>query len=150
MGTNLTRISWPRKLSLPRISLNFTEVNFAKNISLTSLLTSTPCTHLVLAIGQWHAGWPNFKPYTVTEYRAEMTTLARAMVAAKSASTTLRSVSLRALNYNPLGGMQAACPATDWRSPPMIDAYNSQLKALVAEVPGIDLIDIGPIVGPMW
>jgi len=63
--------------------------------------------------------------------------------------TTPVGLSLMTTNYNPPGCWISACPPTDWRAPPVIDAYNADIRKLaVAE--SLRLIDLQPIIGPMW
>jgi hypothetical protein len=59
------------------------------------------------------------------------------------------TIYLRSINYNPLGGIIASCPPTDWRSPMVIDGYNAILKRLAAEF-HLPFIDSTFIVGPLW
>jgi hypothetical protein len=56
---------------------------------------------------------------------------------------------LRSMNYNPLGGLIASCPPTDWRSPVVVDGYNTILRRLAKSF-NITYIDSTFIVGPMW
>ena len=46
--------------------------------------------------------------------------------------------------------MVAACPPTDWRSRPLVDAYNKAVAAAMESHPHVGYIDNGPIVYPMW
>lgn len=46
--------------------------------------------------------------------------------------------------------MVAAYPPTDWRSRPLVDAYNRAVAAAVESHPHVSYIDNGPIVDPMW
>jgi hypothetical protein len=52
-------------------------------------------------------------------------------------------------SYNPLGDQISSCPATDWRSPPVIDGYNSIIKSL-CEKYELTYLDTNDIIGPMW
>ncbi len=73
----------------------------------------------------------------------------------------------RSINYNPLGGLIGACPPTDWRSPAVIDGYNSVVQHVIEELhidtamkisighdkgssSVVQFVDTDFLVGPIW
>lgn len=49
----------------------------------------------------------------------------------------------------PLNCDVTTCPPTDWRSPPMIDAFNALVYRTAAQI-GAPIIHTSRLVGPMW
>ena len=58
-------------------------------------------------------------------------------------------VYMRSIHYNSMGYKHTACPPLDWRSPPVIDAYNIVIRKVCQEM-GIPFLDTSHIGGPMW
>ena len=52
-------------------------------------------------------------------------------------------------NDVPLGCAALACPPAEWRTPPLIGAYNAELEA-AARAAQIGFIDNRDIIGPVW
>jgi hypothetical protein len=68
--------------------------------------------------------------------------------AMKQLDATKVTVAFRIINEVPFSELVGACPPVDWRSPPVIAAYNSQLRKIVP--PHFVLLDPIAIVSPMW
>lgn len=58
----------------------------------------------------------------------------------------------RSINYNPLGSLIGGCKPTDWRSPLVIDGYNTAIRHVVDSIQSKNLsfIDTNFLVGPVW
>jgi hypothetical protein len=52
-------------------------------------------------------------------------------------------------SYNPIGDIIGSCPPKDWRSPRVIDMYNTIEKRVCDEY-GMPWIDTNDIMGIMW
>eukprot|EP01032_Pedospumella_encystans_P016087 gene16087-18369_t len=110
-------------------------------------LKSYQCSYAVVTYGQWPASERvNGHPYPQSKFQEEMR---RVVTLLQKYDPKQTQVFLRSINYNGLGARHTACPPGDFRSPPVIDMYNSVLRKLVKElnVPFIDLIHI---IGPKW
>jgi hypothetical protein len=58
----------------------------------------------------------------------------------------------RSIHYNPLNRRIQSCPPQDWRSPPVLDGYNTIISRVCKEL-GQDVvtyIDTGFFVSPIW
>lgn len=105
------------------------------------------------------ASYKESRPYLFREYEETMTKMWVDILNYTSSSEQMMmddnddgpppTFYLRSMNYNPLGGSIASCPPTDWRSPVVVDGYNTILRRL-AEHFNIPFIDNIFIVGPMW
>ena len=138
------------RVRLPVLSLTYRYPSeLAVPGALAGVARSRRCDVVVLHMGQWSAGWPRHRPDSAAVFRAE---LEPPLVALDKLVTeaALASAWVLSLNYNPVGAMVAACPPTDWRSRPLVDAYNRAVAAAVESHPHVGYIDNGPIVDPMW
>jgi hypothetical protein len=103
------------------------------------------CTHVFVSLGQWIAGYTLGPPWTASRYGEEMQKLADDMLQLDPEKVT---VAFRSLNEIPLSETVGACPPLDWRSPPVIAAYNAQLRSIAH--PHFPFIDTSAIMEPMW
>lgn len=117
--------------------------------ALVGVARARRCSVVVLHMGQWSAGWPRHRPDSAAVFRTELEPLL-AVLDKLVTETALASAWVLSLNYNPVGAMVAACPPTDWRSRPLVDAYNRAVAAAVESHPHVGYIDNGPILDPMW
>ena len=132
-----------------------------------SMISGNGCERLIISVGQWPAG-KHFRvnadsPWTFARFYDEY----RAMVwRLYDAFPTMPTI-YRSINYNPLGGLIGACPPTDWRSPAVIDGYNSVIQHVIEELhidtamkisighdkgssSVVQFVDTDFLVGPVW
>jgi len=114
-------------------------------------IASRRCTATVVASGQWSAGlkpsggkYRGMGPTGFPEYEDEVMNMV-----ARLKKRKLTNLFLRSIHYNALGDIKTTCPPQDWRSPPVIDAYNDILVDLTTSRK-VPFIDTNFIVGPMW
>jgi len=109
------------------------------------------CDEIILTTGQWDGGWPMQIATPLREFRDELAASVRLLRQMLIPDTGLpvAGLSLMTTNYNPAGCLISACPPTDWRAPPVIGAYNDEVRKL-AYVDGLRLIDLEPYIGAMW
>ena len=110
------------------------------------------CTTFVIGVGQHTAsnheeGYPY---YSLKKWRDEMT-----QVVTNQDIFNIHSeikLILRSIHRMPLGDIVSACPPTDWRSPVVIDSYNSILKDIVRDVNNsrVSFLDTRFITNPVW
>jgi len=116
------------------------------------LVETRGCHKFVLAVGQWPAG----KRFRINEGRAtqfgEYYREMKNVLSAIHESLPEVQVYARSINYNPLGALIVGCPASDWRSPIVIDGYNAVIEQVVSELgsKNITYLDTNFLVGPMW
>lgn len=107
------------------------------------------CTHIIIGIGQWDAGWPEGAPTSFSEYESSMKsglanftgTLARVMPFSR--------VFVRSMHENPLGNRISACPPGDWRNPEVVRVYNEILLSVTQEL-SMPFLDTTDIIMPLW
>eukprot|EP01032_Pedospumella_encystans_P023640 gene23640-26755_t len=110
-------------------------------------LKSHQCSYAVVAYGQWPASERvNGHPYSQSKYEEE---IRRVITLLQEYDPKLTQVFLRSINYNGLGARHTACPPADFRSPPVIDMYNTVLHTLAKEL-NVEFIDLTHIIGPKW
>lgn len=112
------------------------------------------CTSFVIGIGQWPASWVPDIPYSFLRYRDGMARIIRTVASANSEihNTTFRYF-FRSMHYLPIGDTVSSCPPTDWRSPPVIDAYNYLVQNLIllpSNKNNTFFLDTEFISNPMW
>ena len=118
------------------------------------LIHTKGCKAFVISVGQWASG-KRFRihkgrgPMTFSQYYDEIKGMLTRLHDALPSSFP---IFVRSINYNPLGSMIGDCVPTDWRSPIVIDGYNSAMQHVVEEmnVPSIQYIDTNFLVGPVW
>ena len=55
------------------------------------------------------------------------------------------------MSHDPIGCKASACPAEDWRIPPMVEAYNDAIRRAVrAAANDVELIELEDITSPVW
>lgn len=98
------------------------------------------CTHVFAEVGQWDlADRKKWKP-SDAKFRDELS----------AGLSALQPTALLSINYNPLGGSKLQCASKDWRTPDVIDAYNSVAED-VAIAQNITFIDNNKnVIGPVW
>lgn len=105
------------------------------------------CQHVVVGVGQWPAsfkgGWPTqFLDYS-TQIISMLQTLTELMPGTK--------IWARSIHYNPINQRIGRCPPSDWRSPAVIDGYNSIIaNACRSFGELVKFIDTNHIIKPMW
>ena len=104
------------------------------------------CGFVVVALGQWAAGWPGGAPTGATAWAAELRPVVEDLARLRGAGAT---VALRSIDHIPLGYKQLQCPPTDWRTPFLIDAYNDELRALAAAA-AVPFLDTTAVARPIW
>lgn len=131
----------------------YIDVKFPHQFQATSL-KEHQCTHVVIALGQWPAGWTLHEPYTLQQYTTEMAGLLRKLKELQRINTNLTltdmKIYFRTINYNSLGYHITRCPPIDWRSPPVIDMLNSATYKLITTQSTYGWIDLKHIIAPMW
>ena len=130
--------------------LNISHVNFwwfgSRFPQLFDVSVLTNCTYAVVGYGQWPlSAWMEQKPYNATRYEYEM----RKVLATIVASKLQTQVFMRSMNLNGLGYKETACPAKDYRHPPLVMMYNSILARLCREY-GLPYIDMQHLQAPLW
>lgn len=100
------------------------------------------CSLLILNVGQWPAGWPAHFPFTVAEYHRQVAQLL-SIVAQLETPTLFLST-----NPGPLGTLHIRCPPADWRTDPVITAYNRAAAIVVEQLasPHVRFVDLYHIV----
>eukprot|EP01032_Pedospumella_encystans_P022655 gene22655-25664_t len=105
------------------------------------------CNYAVIGYGQsLISSNTTNRPYTQTKYEQEMR---RVMTLLQKYDQNKTQVFIRSVNYTPLTAQQITCPPTDYRTPPVIDMYNSVIRRLAHEL-SVEYIDVTPVMGPMW
>ena len=105
----------------------------------TQLVETRGCEAFVISVGQWPAGKRfkinHFAPMMFSQYYQEIKNMLHRL---DDESTNIPynniPIFLRSINYNPLGSMIGDCPPTDWRSPLVIDGYNSVMQTALQEI----------------
>ena len=105
------------------------------------------CAFVVVALGQWAAGWPLGAPHGADQFEAEMEAVAQDLAALERQTGAV--VALRSIDFSPLGYKQLQCPPTDWRTPFLVDEYNARLAA-VARRTKVPFIDTSSLLRPIW
>jgi len=115
------------------------------------ILNDNKCKRIVFGIGQWPAGFPRGRPTLLHEYWRDTESLIhdviskREMMKALGADVYFRSIHLIPLQNHAAG----SCPAVDWRTPPVIDGYNSILREL-CRIYHVPFLDTDFLIGPVW
>jgi len=120
---------WPRELTLA---------------GYTSL--DNNCSHAVIGIGQWPAGWPELKPMAFSAYREEMR---EGMINFTNIVNGSMMTMVRSEHENPLGNVISSCPPRDWRNPEVVRIYNEILAELCRDL-RIPFLDTTSIISPLW
>lgn len=104
------------------------------------------CTHAVIGIGQWPAGWPGDAPMGFQDYEQSMH---GGLVNFTNIVNTSTKVYVRNVHENPLGNIISSCPPRDWRNPEVVRIYNELLLEVCTRLK-YHFIDTTDILGPMW
>jgi hypothetical protein len=103
------------------------------------------CKTFVLHFGQWDLGYPRGYPTALRDFEDRL----RGSVAWVRARYPTRPVYLLPTSYVPLNCLTTACPAFDWRTPPMVAAY-SRIITSTCQTLGVGCIDTEDLQGPLW
>ena len=107
------------------------------------------CDQIVVTTGQWDGGFPMHRLTSLRMFSDELAASVRLLRQLLLNISVPIGLSLMTTNYNPPNCQNSLCPATDWRAPPVIDAYNAKIQELaVAE--SLRLVNLEPIIGPVW
>jgi hypothetical protein len=130
-----------------KVQFQHVETHYPEEFAMSSLV-SHRCDYAVIGYGQWPASWVPKVPYSIERFKLAMKNV---MTIVKEAAVTGANpkVFVRSINYNGLATSMTACPPTDHRIPPVIDAMNDVLAELAVAV-GVPYIDTNHIMGPMW
>jgi len=105
------------------------------------------CPMFVVSFGQWDLGHNCGYPTDLAAFEARLLT----MVEALQTSYPAAPVVLVSESYNPLGCLASACPALDWRVPPLTRALNAAMRAVCRNIgPPLLCLDTSDIQAPMW
>ena len=103
------------------------------------------CNRLVLSFGQWDGSYRHAPPTPPAQFGAAVReVLGRLHLLLRSQQRWLMTT-----NDIPMGCAALACPPAEWRTPPLIGAYNAELEA-AARAAQIGFIDNRDIIGPVW
>ena len=120
---------------------------FAENLTKAAKsVRSHKCTHAVVGIGQWPAGWPGGAPMSFQEYEQSMHDGLAKFTTILDSRT---KVHVRNVHENPLGKKISSCPPTDWRNPEVVRVYNELLLEVCTRLK-LPFIDTTDITQPMW
>uniref|UniRef100_A0A7S1C2A9 Uncharacterized protein n=1 Tax=Corethron hystrix TaxID=216773 RepID=A0A7S1C2A9_9STRA len=104
------------------------------------------CTKVVANFGQKPASFQEEHPWLFSEYEQKM----QNFLSLKGLFTRHNvDLFVRSVNYIPISFRTGACPPVDWRSPPVIDQYNTIIRKVCA-MHMVTFIDSNFIIGPMW
>ncbi|GFH50019.1 hypothetical protein CTEN210_06498 [Chaetoceros tenuissimus] len=117
-----------------------------KDIFLYNKVKAKGCNTVIVALGQWTAGWPTGLPTLLPQYKEDMLKVVGNI---QTYVPSVQHIILRSVHYIPIGDMVGQCPPTDWRSPHVIDLYNKVLRE-VAEESNVQYIDTNFIISPLW
>jgi len=144
LRTTISNLGWGQSFEVISGNLMFPDKEWPK---LASANFFQKCHYVILGYGQWLAGWPSVPPYSTKRF-------------AESVEWTIERINLlsdktkviwRSMHYNPLGDKISSCPPQDWRSPPVVDAYNNVLRNKLAKGSSrLMFVDTTFIIGPMW
>ena len=127
------------------------DIKYPKDINATSIkehVLDEKCTHLIIGVGQWSAGWPENKPTLFPDYKHQMREALNTIQ--NLTQNTKIAIFLRSIHYSGINYAISACPPSDWRSIPVIDMYNEILKNIAQSTTGITYLDTNSIIGPLW
>lgn len=103
------------------------------------------CTKVVMSFGQWPASRRASNPWLFDVYEKSM----RALIERVLGAISRDKIYIRAMHSLPIRSDTATCPPIDWRTPPVIDGYNSILSSLTKEY-DIEYLDTRFLMEPMW
>jgi len=109
-------------------------------------IISNNCTKVVVGTGQWDAGWPGGRPTSFIDYKLALNDAIQLIM--KMFPSSIHAF-YRSTHYNPIGDRIGACPATDWRSPPVIDMYN-EIAEMACKAHSMPWIDTRDVMSVMW
>jgi hypothetical protein len=103
------------------------------------------CSRLILNVGQWPAGWPGDFPFAVADYHRQVANLLSIVAQLEKPAFFLST------NPGPLGNLHIRCPAGDWRTDPVITAYNRAAAIVIEQLasPHLRFVDLYHIVAPV-
>ena len=133
-------------LELKHVEFVFVASHFPHGFQ-SDWFVSHQCSYAVVTYGQWPAS-ERMKghPYPQSKFQEEMR---RVVSLLQKYDPKLTQVFLRSINYNGLGARHTACRPIDYRSPPVIDMYNTVIRNLAKEL-NVSYIDLTHIIGPKW
>ena len=126
------------------------EVQFPSDLqTASSSVHASNCTHVIIGIGQWPAGWPGGAPTSFSEYESSMKIEVANFSAVLRKRVPSFQIFIRSMHENPLGNLISACPPGDWRNPEVVRIYNEILLS-VSEQLSIPFLDTTDIIMPLW
>ena len=135
-----------KQLELKHVEFVYVSSQFPQEFK-SDWFVSHQCSYAVVTYGQWPASHQmEGHPYSQSKFQEEMR---RVVTLLKKYDPQQTQVFLRSVNYNGLGARHTACPPIDYRSPPVIDMYNTVIRTLAKEL-NVEFIDLTQIIGPKW
>jgi len=137
-----------RPYTSAHVHVNYTQILYTSKATdelLTAVQQNGMCDKVILSVGQWSASYIGGRPALYRQYRKGMSAMLRRVLK----YYPRESVFVRSMHYLPVMKTTAVCPPEDWRTPPVIDGYNSIVRSLTEELE-IGFIDTKFMMEPMW
>lgn len=132
------------------LQVEWVDARFPRNVNNQTILQDIAgkCNKIIVAVGQWPASFSGGKPTLFSAFQLEMKKLLGRLQAHLPAATDLWA---RSIHENPLTERVAAyCPPKDWRSPTVLQGYNTIIRQIVESSPKARFVDTSFIVSPLW
>ena len=115
------------------------------------ILNEKKCKRIVFGFGQWPASFYSGRPELFPAYQNATKNLIIDIISKRERLKLHGAdVFFRSMHLIPLNNLVASsCPPVDWRSPPVVDRYNSIERKLCMEH-GIPFIDTNFLISPVW
>lgn len=127
------------------IKIRLMFVAFPRDINYDEL-AAMGCSHIVVAIGQWPAGYAELYSFSHTLYESDMD---KVLLQLQEPRFKNSKVYVRSVHFTGIDALVMACPPLDLRSPPVIGMMNDILISLCVKY-SIPYIDITHINAPLW
>ena len=138
--TNIT-VSWGKAKYPEDVT-----VEFAKG-----LMETYNCQKIVIGVGQWPASYDRRRPTLVDEYYREVKGMLERLRVILSSEVQIFA---RSIHRSAFGDFITGCPPQDWRTPPVMDAYNAAIAKACHDMGGseknVSFIDTTPMLAPIW
>lgn len=144
------------------IEIEWINVKHPYNVNNKTIATLivAKCDKIILGVGQWPASFSGNNPTLFQAYKIQFRNMLSRLQFFLGEDVAIFA---RTIHYNPLSAMISGyCPPKDWRSPPVIDGYNSIIRQACHDVsaesststgkrlPSIQFVDTNFIVAPFW